>query len=76
VSRSPLSALALSDDWSWLVLALLGACAVAAWVAVARLAEIERRLKSLEPTATIRRRRLPAERVRAKRSTCGASSRC
>ena len=48
MSRSPLSALALSDDWSWLVLALLGACAVAAWVAVARLAEIERRLKSHE----------------------------
>lgn len=35
------------QTWSWLVLALLGACAVAAWVAVARLGEIERRLASL-----------------------------
>ncbi len=31
-------------SWSWLVLALLGACAVALWVVVARLGEIERRL--------------------------------
>ncbi|HUR27265.1 MAG TPA: hypothetical protein VM509_03705 [Planctomycetota bacterium] len=48
MSHPPFSALALSGDWSWLVLALLGACAVAAWVAVARLGEIERRLKALE----------------------------
>jgi hypothetical protein len=37
----------LPVDLSWLVLALLGACAVALWVAVARLGEIERHLKSL-----------------------------
>ncbi len=36
------------QTWSWLVLALLGACAVAAWVAVVRLGEIERRLANLE----------------------------
>ena len=33
-----------ASSWSWLVLALLGACAVALWVMVARLGEIERRL--------------------------------
>lgn len=33
--------------WSWLVLALLGACAVASWVAVVRLGEIERSLRGL-----------------------------
>ncbi|HTF90394.1 MAG TPA: hypothetical protein VK843_18400 [Planctomycetota bacterium] len=44
----PFSALQLPVDWSWLVLALLGACAVALWVAVARLGEIEKRLKSFE----------------------------
>lgn len=56
VPLPPLSALDFSSDWSWLVLALLGACAVALWVAVARLGEIELRLKSLarsdEPSAT------------------------
>ncbi len=35
------------QSWSWLVLALLGACAVALWVVVARLGEIERRLAGL-----------------------------
>jgi hypothetical protein len=48
VSPPQLSALALSDDWSWLMLALLGAIAVASWIAVVRLGEIERRLKGLE----------------------------
>jgi len=33
-----------APTWSWLIVALLGACAVALWVVVARLAEIERRL--------------------------------
>jgi hypothetical protein len=36
-----------TTSWSWLVLALLGACAVGLWVAVARLFEIERRLAAL-----------------------------
>lgn len=34
-------------SWSWLILALLGACAVGLWVAVARLGEIERRLADM-----------------------------
>jgi len=42
------AALELPADWSWLILALLGACAVGLWVAVAKLGEIERRLKGLE----------------------------
>src|SRR5687767_6614228 len=48
VARFPLLAFGLQTDaptWSWLLLALLGACAVGLWVAVARLGEIERRLR-------------------------------
>src|SRR5687767_1193054 len=48
VARFPLLALGLqthAPTWSWLLLALLGACAVGLWVAVARLGEIERRLR-------------------------------
>ena len=41
------AALADVPSWSWLILALLGACAVALWVVVARLGEIEKRLASL-----------------------------
>lgn len=41
--------LAEPGTWSWLVAALIGACAVALWVAVARLNEIERRLRKLDP---------------------------
>ncbi len=47
VSILPLPEPGAPSDWSWLVLALLGACAVALWVLVARLGEIERRLKQL-----------------------------
>lgn len=42
-------ALAEPGTWSWLVAALIGASAVALWVAVARLNEIERRLRKLAP---------------------------
>lgn len=45
--RAPFALDLAADAPSWLVLALLGACAVALWVIVARLAEIERRLEKL-----------------------------